>query len=291
MSASAIHSNAVAVERAGRRRRRLERALPAARATARHARRRRDEQRLDEQRQPLLGLAEDDRRALAGEHLGAQLLAAIASRYICAMASVLASRSAATLSWVSARSHSPITHSSWNRNTRRSASAGWRAHLHPAGRAAPRRGRPRARRVRQLHETCGRSRDIARVTRSRRARWSRTRWRRRRAPPVAILRRVADSDLREPEAHALDHFRFVGQAASSWPPWRRHADVFELDPEVLERRRRRPCGRVNTALAYGSDQLIVVVAQETHQRRRALIDALDDPQLADAYRAGRLTRR
>ncbi len=62
--------------------------------------------------------------ALAGEDLGAEASALRAALQTWAMRRLAASISAATLSCVMARSHSPVMQKSWNRKTRSLASEG-----------------------------------------------------------------------------------------------------------------------------------------------------------------------
>jgi hypothetical protein len=79
------------------------------------------------------------------------------------------------------------------------------------------------------------------------------------------LRRVDDLDLGEPEADSLDEIGILRLGRD-----RRHADVFHLDAEVLERGRPR---LAHDELRRRAD---LVIAQEGHERRRRLVDVLHD---------------
>src|SRR5687767_1726780 len=186
----------------------------------------------------------------------------MASRYICTIASVEASRSPATSSCVCARSHWPVTASSWNRKTRRFAAEGfWRIC------------------------SCNRSSAVVRSP-------SRT-------AVSAAWRDMTPTALRQPGVSVS--FEHVGAAALGasrilWGVADTHFLIAEGDPldQLVSLRRRLQRGqtsgleldlevreRLLPRLTNGETDLLDLgmVPKQAHQRRGALVDALDDVKL------------
>ena len=89
------------------------------------------------------------------------------------------------------------------------------------------------------------------------------------------LRCIAHLDLRERETYAFDELRAIRFGLE-----RSHADVFEFDLEVHERR----------LAGLANDQLRLIdhltVTEKIHEGRRGKIDALDDIELGDPGHSG-----
>src|SRR5262245_671099 len=148
-----------------------------------------------------------------------------ASPYICAIGSASGSSSDATRSWLSARSHCPSTHRSWNRKTRSFASAG-RARTSSCSRASAAAGSPSFR-LRSAASESDMRQVLARVPLVFET-----------GAPQGIavrpLGRVLDADLVEREGDFLEQRRGA-RLVSSLDVERHDAPVLDLDLEVLQR--------------------------------------------------------
>src|SRR5262245_28617494 len=196
----------------------------------------------------------------------------IAAPYRCTSGSEPALSSPSTFSCARARSQSPITHRSWNRNTRYSALSGaLRTSDCSSARASSTRP---SRRVCSASTVLPRSLPL-RVRGNVPAHLGLGAGR-----ALGVLRGVLHVDLREVERDVL------GQPVLTTRPSGRvrgDEDVFELDDQVLE--------RVFARLADGQLRFwnVLAVAGEQHEIRRRHVDVLRERQILDVDLAGART--